>query len=486
MDRIQQVLNIPQQKIYNSGAALNLALFGKGTGKSHCAGYISYRNIFHFPEVWGFIGANTYDQLNAATLLKVKSVWSSFGITEYNKDNPDGVYVSQVQPPDGWNTDKHHFDRYNNIISFKTGTIIFTGSLDNVKGHDGKEFSWAILDETKDTREDDVKDVILTRLRQKGIFCDKNGMISKNPNDSPVCPCYFLTSPAKTEWLNEMFELDDYIDEIEAKIYNPKEYFEKRIRSKYVVIASALHNLDNLPSSFIEQQRENLSEERFKALIYANPFATSGGEFYSSFSRMKHVCRIEYNNQIPIHISFDQNTVPYNSCLLSLIVKENETWYCRLIGEIALENPHNSTEEVCEAILRQYGDAPYYFIYGDASGNNRSTISKTEKHHYQVIERMLKKKLTNSSNRVSRKNPPLIARREFANKIFEEKLPIRVQISEKCSKLLADFTYIKQDVDGSKKKEIETNKETGERYQKYGHLSDCYDYLITQAFNIYF
>ena len=42
-------------------------------------------------------------------------------------------------------------------------------SLDNWKAIDGRTISWALLDETKDTPEAAVKEVIISRLRKIGL-----------------------------------------------------------------------------------------------------------------------------------------------------------------------------------------------------------------------------------------------------------------------------------------------------------------------------
>ena len=479
-------LNIPQSEILRSTAKYNLMLCGVGTGKSYLAGWLAYRYIKIFPKVKGFIGANYYSQLDKATLERVKEVWASAGIREYSKSNPSGVYVSNCQPPSHFITERHNIDRYEGTIAFINGGLIFTGSMDNAKAHEGKQFGWLILDETKDTKEEDVKDVMIPRVRQMGMYLDNDGNLTDKPNEKSYNPIYFLTTPAKVEWLNKLFNLEDYISEIESKIYNPDDVFVKRDGVKFVVIASTHHNAENLPANYISDFMEANSEERIKALIWGNPFSTSGGEFYSSFSRLQNVKEFRYNPKLPIHVSFDQNTVPYNSCLISQLEKTGERWQLRSIDEITLKNPNNSTEEVCNELLRRYGDCETIFYYGDASGKARSTLSKNERHHYEVIQRVLARKLNNGSNRVSRRNPPLIARREFANKIFEGKLPIDFYVSSKCTELIKDFTYLKQDIDGGKKKEVTTDKETGERYQKYGHLSDCFDYKITSMFSNYF
>ena len=481
---IELKVSKPQASILNSRQQVNLFLAGVGAGKTFLGAFISYILMQKFPNISGFIGANTYDQLNTSTLFRIRTVWREMGVREWSKDNPDGLYVAGVQPPRGFNTTNHAFERYNNIISFKSGNIIFMGSLDNAKSHDGKEFGWAILDETKDTREEDVKDIILARLRQKGMFI-KDGELAYE--GVPFNPLYILTSPAKVAWINEWFKLEDNIAEIQGLIYSDKTYFKKSFDNKFVTISSTYHNLPNLPENYIDNYKQNNSDERVKALIYANPFATQGGEFYSSFSRLTHVSdRIKYDPTRPIHVSFDQNTVPYNSASIWQLHKEGDLWIVYAIGEVALENPNNSTEEVCDAILRLYGDAKGFFYYGDASGKNRNTISKEYRHHYQVIEKMFSKKITNTSNRVLRRNPLLIKRREFINKAFENKLPLRILIYSKCVHLTNDLTYIKQDVDGGKKKEVATNKDTGERFQKWGHLSDTMDYFLCSAFNTYY
>jgi hypothetical protein len=59
-------------------------------------------------------------------------------------------------------------------------------------------------------------------------------------------------------------------------------------------------------------------------------------------------------------------------------------------------------------------------------------------------------------------------------------------INESCKHLIADLMYLKQALDGTKDKSIVTDRETGEKYQKYGHLSDGMDYLLTELFKAYY
>jgi hypothetical protein len=484
---IEQIISQPQMAILTSVARINLFLAGVGSGKTHLGGILSRNLISRYPQARGFVAANTFDQLNTSTLFRIREYWQSTGITEWSKENPNGTYVSGKEPPASWTKCKRNFDRFTNIISFCNGALIFTGSLDNAIAHSGKEFAWSILDETKDSREEDIKEVILTRLRQPGMFLvdgeiKDNGMIAQQWN-----PLYILTSPAKVDWINEMFTLEKYLDEISAKIYSDKTFFEKEFGDKKVVISSTYHNVHNVGENYIKNILENNNEERGKALIYANPFSLTGGEFYSSFDRIKHVSNIPYNPELPLHISFDQNTVPYNSASIWQIYGRDNIWYINCVDEIALQNPRNSTEEVCEEFdLRYANHKTGLFYYGDASGKARSTMNRDFKHHYEIIAFKLKKYLINGSDRTMRKNPSIVKRRDFVNLIFEDKLPIRITINESCKYLIADLMYLKQGLDGTKDKHIVSDKETGEKYQKYGHLSDGMDYILTELFKSYY
>lgn len=488
MEVLEQIVSEPQISILQSNAAINLFLGGVGSGKTHLLGIKTYQLISNFPDVRGFIGANTYLQLQQSTLFRIREYWKSIGVVEYDKTSrPHGQYVVNKKPPAHFNTEKHSFDDYYGIVSFNNGAVIFLGSLDNATAHEGKEFGWAVLDETKDTDESDVKEIIIARIRQKGMYLVNGELSNTGTPEQQYNPLYVVTSPAKVDWINTWFSLEKYIDEISAKIYSDKTFFEKEFNNKKVVISSSYHNVHNVGINYINQVLAENTEERGKALIYANPFTTTGGEFYSSFNRLRHVGTCRYNPDLPIHITFDQNSVPYNTALISQVIKIGDLWWNKYIDEIALENPRNSTEEVCEEFMMRYPNHKAgLFYYGDASGHNRSTMNKDFKHHYEIIAFKLRKYLNNGSDRTLFSNPSVVKRRDFINLIFEEKLPIRILIDESCKKLIADFMYTKQAVDGLKDKHIVTDKSTGDKYQKYGHASDATDYQIVELFKNYY
>jgi len=466
------IFSEPQKDILHSPRALNLFLAGKGSGKSHLAGIITAGMIGRFPECRGFIGANTYEQVNTSTLVRVFAVWRELNITEYTNDNKQGCYVVGKQPPEHFVKFEKYIN-YSSIISFDNGAIIYIGSLDNAKAHEGKEFAYAILDETKDSKEQDVKDTILTRLRQKGLTLE----CGKEFN-----PLYILTSPAKVEWINKWFELDKYIDEINSLIYSETTYFKLETTNKRAVISSTYHNKANLPENYFDIIRESNSEENYKTIIYANPFGRSGGEYYGSFDRKKHVGMAKYREDLPIHISFDFNLVPYNPAGIYQIERINDRYQVRMIDEIALKAPSNSVEHVCERIIQVFGKhRAGVFLYGDSTGRSGSIANREQRSNWDTVYFKLRSMITEKSKRVPRMNKSNKVRREAINLILEGKKPIDLLFDENCKLMINDLLYCKEDADGVKNKKT-VKDEAGNSYQPYGHFGDLMEYFVCECF----
>ena len=385
------MLTKPQSFISTSSQSINLFLAGMGSGKTYLDGVKSAEFVKYFPNIKGFIGANTYGQLNTSTLYRIKAVWDNLFHWK------EGIhYVCNIRPPDKWERINHYFDSYSDIISFRNGAVIFQGSLENAKSHEGKEFGWAILDETKDTREEDVKEIILMRLREKGLTV----------NNKAWNPLYITTSPAKVPWINEWFKLDEYEGEIKASIYSETDFFRKQYDNKCVTISSTYHNQVNLPLNYIENKKFDLSTEQFNRMIYGDPFMKTGGEFYASFDRSIHVGRCEPLPGEAVHISFDQNVVPYITANLYQIVSENGVYNVRVFDEFCLPNPNNKTEKLCNKIIEKHHDlmkSGGLYYYGDASGKHRDT--RGMENDYDIIERMFAPYISNTSNRVNSRNP---------------------------------------------------------------------------------
>jgi hypothetical protein len=352
--------------------------------------------------------------------------------------------------------------------------VVYKGSLDNYEVHSGKEIGWAVLDETYMTKEEAVKEVILHRLRQPGIKL----------HGQDWNPLYISTTPARVEWINDWFGLDRFESEINEVIYDPANYFKMEYDNKCVVICSIYHNAGNLPDTYISglisehTDRSGKLTETGKRLIFANPFVKAGGEFYSSFNRLAHSGDVPYIEGLPLHISFDFNVVPYITLLVWQAKRVGNIIELRCIDEFCLSAPNNKTDKLCREFENVYKDKlkAGLFYYGDATGKNQDTRGLTD---YQLVQNTLSKYLSNFSNRVPYRNPPVYARRQFINNLFDEKYPVRILVDRKCKELIRDLEFVKEDATGHKLKEVVKNKDTGQSYEKLGHTSDGMDYILT-------
>lgn len=491
-------LTHPQSRVIESNCERNLFHSGQGGGKSALAGLLALDLVKVVPNVIGLIAANTYGQLSNATLLAIFEIWNKAGVKEYTEGNPNGCYVIDKQPPKHFKAHGYTFKNNNNKIFFSNGAVVFTASLDNYKALDGITIGWAILDETKDTKEDAVKKVIIGRLRQKGM-CKRvkevEGVLcgfvpsGHDAAGEQANPLFVFTSPAKEQWLTEFFKLEDYREEILACIFSKADYFCKRENNRCIVIASNYHNEENLPKSYIPNMIADLSADIIELNIYGSPFGKTGAEYYADFKKSTHVTeRAEFTAGVPLKLAWDFNVNPYMTLQVWQDIEKDGRIKSRCIKEYPLRAPRNTIQDCCTAFERDFDGRMWagVFFYGDSSGKAR-TVIKSVKSLYAEIERCLRQYLHSTSRRILKSNPRhrslangTLGRRDFMNKLLRGGYGVDVEIHPSCKHTIADFEFCKEDANGAKeKKKVVIN---GISCEKYGHMSDaadakqCYDF----------
>ncbi len=508
MDCKQTSLSHPQFKVFVSRKPITLFMAGQRLGKSHCIGLKSGFYVSNLPRIKGMIATNTYMQLTQSTLVAVKKVWAEeYGLKEYDrKGNPHGHYVIHSKPPSNFKTFQK-FDNYHGIISFKNGAVIYCVSLDNYLVHDGKEIGWAELDETKDTKEEALKGVILARLSQPGMLYHKDTLEVvyiddvTEPLEEYIAfnPCCINTSPSigTVKWLNEMFNLPEYEKEIYERITQPNDFFYKENDHQAVCIASTHWNAHNLPENYIENRIKHLTENEALKYIYGYPFAKSGKNYYNGFQTKNHVREFGYRPDLPMHITYDFNAVPYMTLLSAQIIIDlkNKKFTIRFFDEYCLSSPDNSTERITTVFVEDYGEYnPDIYFYGDASGDYRQA-GNGDHTQFDTVRAKLHAFISHYSDRVSRFNKGVMNRRTFMEKIFEgklwidyagERLLVEVIFEKACINTIDDFNWLKQGADGKKLKEKVKDPETNQQYEKYGHTSDAVEYLVCEVLDDYF
>lgn len=507
-------LSKPQEVLMETRAQRVLDMAGQGAGKSQNIGYHTGMLITVFPRVRGFIGANTYDQLSGATLKNCYEVWRTiYGLTEYGKENPAGTFVVDKKPPP-------HFQQfiklrsYKNVMCFWNGAIVILGSLDNYAAHDGKEFGWAHLDETKDTKEEAVKDVITGRLRQRGLWYDVTGELIFNQeltNDEAEFlnykswnPLFIHTSPASglTVWLNDWFKLSAEKELILEKLLRKENDFYYRENPEArtcAVIYSAYHNKDNLPLGKLEAQEQDLGPAKALKLVYGYPFSKSGGEWYTDFEELVHVQTVEHIKGLNEHMTWDFNVLPYMTNLavqIQYLVKwldkegnkhnlpvdsgtQIDVIQIRVYKEYCLEPPKNTTRAVCGKWKEEHPLGNFdTFYYGDSSGLSRIPGLGSDS-NFKFIEEELFNYFNDDSKRVKHPNIAVSTRRDIMNDIFSGRLPyVEVIIDHSCEMLIKDCKNVKQGADGGKLKTRVKDETTGQSWEELGHPSDALEYLV--------
>ena len=502
----QLELSTPQVKIISSRTPLSLNMAGQRSGKTFSIGFKSGLYIKNAPKIAGMIAANTYKQLTQSTIREVKKVWEDiYGMSEYDpKSNPNGHYRVNLKPPEHF-TKFEKFDNYYGIISFINGGIIFIASLENYIAHDGKNIGWAELDETKDTREEALKAVIFARLSQPGFIYHKETLeidyIDDVDNSDDYInwnPCCINTSPSigVVKWLTDLFSLESVEQEILKDLTGKTHFYYEVTEDHTICISSTHHNAHNLSDGYIKNRLVKLSEGEGLKYIYGYPFGRTGDSYYRNFEKLKHIKSVFYQKELPIHLTFDFNSKPYMTeiCAQIVIDEENKLFKIQFFKEYCLSSPHNSTEAVCEAF---YDDFvlfnPMIFYYGDASGDYRQAGSGDHT-QFDTVREKLKPFLSRSSDRVPKANKHVLNRRDFVDKILENKLVIdyngqkylvQILIDPSCEKLGEDMQWLKEDIDG-KLKEKEKDPETGVTFERLGHCSDSLEYLICELLEDYY
>jgi hypothetical protein len=513
---IEIELSEPQTAVLESRQQLILEMSGQGGGKSQNIGYSSGMLISEFPELLGFIGANTYLQLSQSTLDRVFKTWKADkGFEEWDaKACPWGAYVVDKKPPPHFQR-LHKLRDYAGTISFYNGCLVFIGSLENYKAHEGKEFAWAHLDETKDTKEKALKEVILGRLRQRGLYFDRSGALHYSATITAAeqeangwtawNPLYIHTSPAidGAEWLLKMFKLDKFEKEIKKKCQaRRKDFFYREFENKAVCIYSAYHNEENLAPGFLQNQEANLGDESaILKLVDGYPFGQAGNAWFWAFRRDRHVRSVPYIPGLPVSLTWDFNVIPYMTCLAFQV--EHLTRYMDQVGnkydearpgfftlevlrlrfykEYCFESPRNSIDAICQQFRQEHDPLKTeVFYYGDAMGLNRiEGLGNVTR--FKIMEDFLFEYLHNDSKRVKNPNVMPLKRKDLMNDIFRGKYPhIEIWIDEEMAKTIEDCENVKQGVDGKIKPKVK-DPATGKQYEKWGHTSDALEYAASEV-----
>jgi hypothetical protein len=206
----------------------------------------------------------------------------------------------------------------------------------------------------------------------------------------------------------------------------------------------------------------------------------SGSEFFGSFNRGLHTAPAAYDASLPIHISVDNNVLPYISVTYWQVHTDNGTHIWQ-IGETIGEQPNNTVRKTGDLIAQRLRDLNYtdkVYLHGDASTRAANTLDEEKRSFLDLLIDRIKSYDFEVEDCVGKRNPSVPMSGEFINSIFEgQQEGVTITIGDECKVSIQDYLSVQKDVNGAILKTRVKNKQTGQSYEAHGHLSDCFRYL---------
>ena len=281
----------------------------------------------------------------------------------------------------------------------------------------------------------------------------------------------------------------------EAKyILNPRtKEIEEHAPDTVVIQSTYLNNFwvvgspDGTYGYYDEQCIADFEKDRLNDPDYYNVYALgewgvirTGSEFFGSFNRGKHTGECKYNPNLALHVSVDNNVLPYISYTFWQI-EYGDCIKIRQVDEIAAESPHNTARKsalLVAAKLREMGVERIY-LHGDASTRNANTIDDQKRSFLDLVISTLQAEGIEVVDCVGKQNPSVPMSGEFINAIFDNIVPdIQIIIGENCKVSIEDYMSVQKDENGAILKTKVKNKITMQTYEEHGHLSDTFRYVI--------
>ena len=332
---------------------------GVGSGKTFSLAHFNLRMFCERPDVPGFIGANTYDQLNQATLRELMH-W----LEEYGFD-----YTINKRPPASWGIPAIRLPSYRNVISVRVGrrqvANAFCRVLSDADALRGIQFGWYTLDETRDTPQD-AHDVILSRMRR---YRDPRGLIGSTTNGE--------------DWGYHRFARARSGQRLYGSLHVPTTE----------AVKLGIHS-----QKYLDTMLASYSELMAQQEIYAMHVNVRGGRAYYSFAEWNRRGAAPWGDAFPsierpLVVGCDFNFDPSPHVWMigqrgpELYGPQGQYWgdHIHWFGE--LSRTRASSPEMAFLLLSRYPGF-HYQIFGDRSGA-RATTSNAGRHDYNQIAEVL-------------------------------------------------------------------------------------------------
>lgn len=435
--------NIPQI-ILSGGAA--------GGGKSFLGSAWLISSCIRWPDIRMAVCRKTLKSLRESTWNTICTIAKQWGLVEgenYKINNLSGEMIF-------WNGSK---------IIMKE--LAFLPSDFDYLRFGSIEISGAFIDEVGEI-EEKAAEVLFSRIRW-------------NVHNTTVVPKMLMSTNPCMGWVRSRFVQDDDGNKVQCKLYE-----------RYIPFSV----FDNPSASFRRSYENALSRISDKAvrerLLYGNWDFVEDNDAaaYWKFNGEKHLIsdlkEQVYNPLKPLIVSWDFNVTPFMSTLVCQIDYDRKKIYVleEILGRP--EDKENNTPRLAQKLAKHFLNEKHsggLLITGDPSGLARSTQTEEGVNNYTIILNNMSSPQLRPRTKLLRKQPPQVTRLEFVNGLFDGYDGWKILIDMRCRRFTEDLIYQKKNSDGTKSKAKVTDPKLGVKYEKYGHLSDCFDYMLCMFIN---
>lgn len=402
------------------------------------------------------------------------------------------------------------------VCTVNNARIDFTGLDDPEKIKGISNYKRIFLDEWSEYDEEDDKQI---RKRLRG----KHGQQIITAFN-PISEMHWIKTNIfdKETWHDEPMKIKAFGQDIPVEytevkslrinsakqVYNPRtRQFEEHAPDTIAIQTTYLNNFWVVGSPcgtfgyYDRQCIADFEKDRINDPNYYNIYALgewgrlqTGSEFFQSFNRGVHCIPAEYDPTLPVHISVDNNFLPYITTTLWQVDYTDGT-QIRQIREVLATPPDNSARKAAKLVADKLKEldlqnakrldvnlqSPGYkvIMHGDASIRNRNTIDDEGRSFHDKYIEVLQTEGFEVEDKVGTANPNVAMTGEFINAIFEGEIEdVSILIGDNCKTSIDDYLAVQKDSNGSILKVREKNRTTGQSYEKQGHCSDTFRYLV--------
>lgn len=465
-------------------------IMGRGSGKSDYVGAEIYDCAQRMPRSLGSLWGLTYNQILTKILPSAKKKLLSMGLQE-DRPNEPGHFVIGRKPPSYFQRPYNDPEKYENVLTFFTGSAIEFISVDRPQTIAGGSYDYMIFDEAVYFPKDihDAKAIPTLRGNRRYFNqCPKHGRL------------VYVSSQA---WEPSGYWVEDqkYLLDKDGEIMKDEDGKDMLDPDFLFIRGTSYDNIAILGERTLSLWKKKLPPDVWDIEVMSIRKQNMVGGFYSEFRKDKHTYIRSYDysydyeaneygiavhkedtdrdGSLPISIGLDFGT-RFNS----LIIGQHHPG----VNEMRIINVmYESSNELIDNLIKPFTDfyrnhpTKMVNLYGDPAGNKLEHMEKLTL--FEKVANYLRKEGWSVNNQMPGRAYPIHQiKQEFINECLSEKFPIRPKIRinmHRCKDLL---TSIQSATLNRKRKKDKSSENRNQPQETATHLSDAFDYLIFYPF----